>query len=166
MEAGHLPMCVITCPTGAMSFGERDGILAKASGVGVPVYGTTTDGTPVYESDLGSEGLILFGNESKGISPGLLRHVTSRITIPGPAQPGGAPWKAPGQRTGRDARVVHTLAASPGSVQFAARAVTLSHMHEKSAEHWCGLRTLRISASSGDTSLRAAVLLGVGDVHS
>lgn len=64
-----------------------DGILAKASGVGVPVYGTTTDGTPVYESDLGSEGLILFGNESKGISPGLLRHVTSRITIPGPAQP-------------------------------------------------------------------------------
>ncbi len=30
VEAGHLPMCVKTCPTGAMSFGERDQILAKA----------------------------------------------------------------------------------------------------------------------------------------
>jgi len=30
VEAGHLPMCVKTCPTGAMSFGERDEILAKA----------------------------------------------------------------------------------------------------------------------------------------
>ena len=64
-----------------------DGLLMKASLEGLPVYGTTTDGTSVYESDLGSEGIILFGNESKGISPGLLQHVTSRITIPGPSQP-------------------------------------------------------------------------------
>jgi formate dehydrogenase iron-sulfur subunit len=30
VEAGHIPMCVKTCPTGAMSFGEREDILAKA----------------------------------------------------------------------------------------------------------------------------------------
>lgn len=62
-------------------------LLARASAEGIPVYGTTIDGTPVYESDLGSEGIILFGNESKGISDTLLSHVTSRITIPGPGKP-------------------------------------------------------------------------------
>lgn len=30
VEAGHPPMCVKTCPTGAMTFGERDEILALA----------------------------------------------------------------------------------------------------------------------------------------
>ena len=45
------------------------------------------DGTRVYECDLSREGIILFGNESKGISETLLRHVTRRITIPGPLRP-------------------------------------------------------------------------------
>jgi TrmH family RNA methyltransferase len=62
-------------------------LLAKAAGEGIPVFGTTTDGSPVYESELGSEGIILFGNESKGISDGLMQHVTRRITIPGPPHP-------------------------------------------------------------------------------
>ncbi len=66
---------------------ELDGLLRNATGEGIPVYGTTTDGASVYESALGSEGFILFGNESKGISPGLLQNVTCRITIPGPSQP-------------------------------------------------------------------------------
>jgi TrmH family RNA methyltransferase len=64
-----------------------DDLLGRAVSEGIPVYGTTTDGTPVYESNLGSEGIILFGNESKGISDILLRHVTSRITIPGQGKP-------------------------------------------------------------------------------
>ena len=62
-------------------------VLGYAAGNGLPVYGTTTDGKSVYESDLGNEGLILFGNESKGISAGLSQYVTSRITIPGPPKP-------------------------------------------------------------------------------
>ena len=45
------------------------------------------DGRSVYESDLGGEGLILFGNESRGISDSLLGYVTRRITIPGPGRP-------------------------------------------------------------------------------
>ena len=64
-----------------------DGLLAKAAGEGIPVYGTVMDSTSVYGSDLGSEGIILFGNESRGISDALLRHVTNRITIPGPGKP-------------------------------------------------------------------------------
>ena len=63
-----------------------DDILGKAAGESITVYGTVTDGTSVYESTLGSEGIVLLGNESKGISETLLRHVTSRITIPGPAR--------------------------------------------------------------------------------
>lgn len=64
-----------------------DGLLEKAAGEGIPVYGTVMDSTSVYESDLGREGIILFGNESRGISEALLRHVTNRITIPGPGKP-------------------------------------------------------------------------------
>ncbi len=64
-----------------------DGLLAGAAADGIPVYGTTTDGQPVYDINLGNEGIILFGNESKGISEGLLQYVSCRITIPGPSQP-------------------------------------------------------------------------------
>jgi len=31
IEAGHVPMCVKTCPTGAMNFGERNKMLALAN---------------------------------------------------------------------------------------------------------------------------------------
>ncbi len=64
-----------------------DAFLGKAVSDGIPVYGATMDGRSVYESDLGSEGIILFGNESRGISDGLLSYVTRRITIPGPGHP-------------------------------------------------------------------------------
>lgn len=63
-----------------------DELLGKAVSEGIPVYGTTMDGTSVWESDLRNEGIILFGNESRGISEGLLKHLTGRITIPGPGQ--------------------------------------------------------------------------------
>ena len=64
-----------------------DSLLEKAVSGGIEVYGTTTGGDSVYGSDLGRVGLILFGNESRGITEGLLRHVTRRITIPGPEEP-------------------------------------------------------------------------------
>lgn len=64
-----------------------EAFLGKAVRDGIPVYGATMDGRSVYESDLGDEGIILFGNESRGISDGLLGYVTRRITIPGPGKP-------------------------------------------------------------------------------
>jgi len=59
-------------------------ILARAKEQGFSIWGTTMNGKPVYECELGSEGIILLGNESKGISEKLLGNVTERITIPGP----------------------------------------------------------------------------------
>jgi TrmH family RNA methyltransferase len=64
-----------------------DNLLDRAVTWGIPVYGAVMDGTSVYDSELGSEGIILFGNESRGISEALLSHVTCPITIPGPAVP-------------------------------------------------------------------------------
>ena len=48
----------------------------------VPVYGTFLGGDLLYETELTPDGVILIGNESRGISPELERLVTRRITIP------------------------------------------------------------------------------------
>ena len=48
----------------------------------VPVYGATLEGKPVNGLTLPAEGIILIGNESKGISAPLLEKCTHRITIP------------------------------------------------------------------------------------
>lgn len=61
--------------------------LGKAVSEGIPVYGATMDGRSVYDTDIGGEGIILFGNESRGISDRLIGYVTRRITIPGPPRP-------------------------------------------------------------------------------
>jgi len=64
-----------------------DDLLEKALSDGITVYGATTGGNNIYGSNLGSEGIILLGNESKGISDTLLKHVTKKIAIPGPSRP-------------------------------------------------------------------------------
>jgi TrmH family RNA methyltransferase len=64
-----------------------ESMLRKAGAGGIPVYGATIGGKSIYESELSSNGIILLGNESKGISETLLEHVTCRITIPGPEKP-------------------------------------------------------------------------------
>lgn len=48
----------------------------------VPVYGTFLDGKNIYEADLQSEGLIIMGNEGKGISHELSKRVSHRLFIP------------------------------------------------------------------------------------
>jgi TrmH family RNA methyltransferase len=49
----------------------------------IAVYGTMLDGDPVYSQKLASRGVILLGNESRGISADLIPLVTDRIMIPG-----------------------------------------------------------------------------------
>jgi RNA methyltransferase, TrmH family len=49
---------------------------------GQQVYGTLTEGESVYEKELGNQGVILLGNESRGISDDLLPLITNKIMIP------------------------------------------------------------------------------------
>lgn len=53
----------------------------------VPVFGTFLDGESIYNYKLGNKGIILLGNESRGISGDLLPFVSDKIKIPGPASP-------------------------------------------------------------------------------
>ena len=48
----------------------------------LPVYGSLLDGNDIYKTDLSTEGLILIGNESKGISDSLKKYITVPLTIP------------------------------------------------------------------------------------
>ncbi|MBG0860804.1 MAG: RNA methyltransferase [Bacteroidales bacterium] len=57
-------------------------ILAKAIAMNLPVYGAVLDGESIYSSRLADRGIILLGNESKGISDELLQVVTDKIAIP------------------------------------------------------------------------------------
>ncbi|HZI69229.1 MAG TPA: RNA methyltransferase [Hanamia sp.] len=48
----------------------------------VPVFATTLSGTSIFQLPKISEGIILIGNESKGIHSSLLQHCSQQITIP------------------------------------------------------------------------------------
>lgn len=60
-------------------YGSLDEWLASAD---LPVYGTFLDGKDVHTIDFGKGGLIVIGNESRGISAEVEKRVTQRITIP------------------------------------------------------------------------------------
>lgn len=49
---------------------------------GYPVYGTFTGGENIYAQDLDFYGLIIMGNESKGISENVRKLVSHKLTIP------------------------------------------------------------------------------------
>ncbi len=47
-----------------------------------PVYGTLLDGENIYSQQLTSNGIIIMGNEGKGISPAIRAKVNRRLRIP------------------------------------------------------------------------------------
>ncbi|MDP4282023.1 MAG: RNA methyltransferase [Bacteroidota bacterium] len=49
---------------------------------GIPVYGTFLEGNDIYQEELASSGVIIMGNESRGISPEMDSLVNHRIFIP------------------------------------------------------------------------------------
>lgn len=49
---------------------------------GVEVYGTFLDGDTIYNQSLPQQGIIVMGNEGKGISKDVAKMVTSRLFIP------------------------------------------------------------------------------------
>jgi RNA methyltransferase, TrmH family len=56
--------------------------LISANEKKVPVFGTLLDGESIYGQELGKKGIILLGNESKGLSDDLLPYITSKLMIP------------------------------------------------------------------------------------
>ncbi len=57
---------------------------------GMPVYGTVLGGGDIYAADLRPEGVIVVGNEGRGISAEVLAQVTERVTIPSYPRGGAA----------------------------------------------------------------------------
>ena len=47
-----------------------------------PVYGTFLDGDSVFSQTLSDHGIVVIGNESRGISPGLVPFITRKLFIP------------------------------------------------------------------------------------
>jgi len=56
--------------------------LLKTIALSMPVYGTTLNGENIYKSKLSSGGIIILGNESKGISSEISKIVTKPLLIP------------------------------------------------------------------------------------
>jgi TrmH family RNA methyltransferase len=65
-----------------VSYTDLKSFLRKASEINVPVYGTLLEGESVYTSTLGKKGIILLGNESRGVSDELFQYITHKLTIP------------------------------------------------------------------------------------
>jgi len=57
--------------------------LQKAESSHIPVYGTLLDGDNLYSNDLTSNGIIVMGNESKGISDEIQSYINKKLFIPG-----------------------------------------------------------------------------------
>ncbi len=57
--------------------------LRECSERGIPVYGTYIHGKNIYEASLAQNGLIVLGNESRGISGDCYPFVKEKISIPG-----------------------------------------------------------------------------------
>jgi TrmH family RNA methyltransferase len=56
--------------------------LENAASERIKVFGAVMDGESIYSHKLDNRGIIILGNESKGISEELLNYVTDRIMIP------------------------------------------------------------------------------------
>jgi RNA methyltransferase, TrmH family len=48
----------------------------------VPIYGALLEGESIYKADLSAAGILLMGNESKGIADELMPFITHKLTIP------------------------------------------------------------------------------------
>lgn len=57
-------------------------LLSGLKELAIPVFATSLTGSSIYETDLPSSGMILFGNESKGISGEVLSMATGQLMIP------------------------------------------------------------------------------------
>jgi TrmH family RNA methyltransferase len=57
-------------------------LFSKINSLHIPIYGTVMDGDDFYDAQVKTPGLLVFGNESKGISEELNEFFRSKIRIP------------------------------------------------------------------------------------
>jgi len=67
-------------------YADLGSVLSSLSEKGIPVYAATLEGQAVYDADKSPEGMLLFGNETRGISGELLPFVSHKISIPPAAE--------------------------------------------------------------------------------
>ena len=56
--------------------------LCERMGTQTPIYGTLLDGDNLYSTPLSTHGMIVMGNEGKGLSPSMRGKITHRLRIP------------------------------------------------------------------------------------
>ena len=61
-------------------------LLSKAAALGLPVCGTFLEGANIYETELKPAGIVVMGNEGRGLNDAVARTVTQKLFIP--------PWPA------------------------------------------------------------------------
>jgi TrmH family RNA methyltransferase len=57
-------------------------LFTKTNRLNIPIYGTTMYGDDMYDAQIKTPGLVVFGNESKGISEDLTSFFRTKIRIP------------------------------------------------------------------------------------
>lgn len=65
-----------------VTYTDLSRFLAEALKHSIPVYGMMITGESIYTATVGNKGIILLGNESKGISGNLQQFITKRLSIP------------------------------------------------------------------------------------
>lgn len=65
-----------------VTYTDLPAALAQACAEGVPVYGTFLDGKDMYDTDLSENGIIVMGNEGRGIGEAAAASVSHRLYIP------------------------------------------------------------------------------------
>jgi TrmH family RNA methyltransferase len=63
-------------------YSELEAALKAAKKNKLPVFGTVLGGKSIYSHKLAPEGIIVLGNESRGISDKLLPFISRKLTIP------------------------------------------------------------------------------------
>lgn len=68
---------------------QLESFMEEACEKGIPIYGTFLDGENIYKKTLSPSGIVVMGNEGRGISPGITALIKERLYIP--PYPDGTP---------------------------------------------------------------------------
>ena len=61
---------------------DLEAYLAAERAAGTPIYGTFLEGDDIYRTQLTPTGIVLMGNEGRGVTPACAAQVTRKLFIP------------------------------------------------------------------------------------